>query len=134
VVVDEISPAVVAWNRGVLGALAGYPLRDRRVSVREVDIVDDLSRGEQEFDVILLDVDNGPTALSQTKNAWLYQGEGLARIHTMLRPRGVLGVWSAGPDSRFTKRLRAQRFAVEEHQVRAAGSRGKRHTIWIARR
>jgi hypothetical protein len=46
----------------------------------------------------------------------------------------VLGVWSAGPDARFVERLRAQRFRVDEHRVYASGSRGRRHTIWIARR
>jgi spermidine synthase len=132
--VDEISPAVVAWNRGVLGSLAGHPMRDRRVAVHEADVVDDLLRNEDPLELILLDVDNGPSALSQARNAWLYRGEGLARLHARLSPRGVLGVWSAGPDPRFAKRLRSVGFVVEEHLVRASGSRGKRHVVWIARR
>ena len=134
VFVDEISPAVIAWNRGALGELAGHPLRDARVRVRELDVVDDLMRAEEPFDVILLDVDNGPSALSQARNAWLYRERGVARLHAALRSGGVLGVWSAGSDPRFVKRLRAQRFHVDEHRVHASGVRGKRHTIWIARR
>lgn len=132
--VDEISPAVIAWNRGPLGELAGHPTKDERVSVREGDVIDALARGEERFEVILLDVDNGPSALSQARNGWLYREQGLARVHASLSPGGVLGVWSAGPDPRFVKRLRAQRFVVDEHGVRASGSRGKRHTIWIAKR
>jgi spermidine synthase len=134
VVVDEISPAVVAWNRGALGELAGQPLRDPRVQLRTVDVIDDLMHAEEPFDVILLDVDNGPSALSQARNAWLYGERGLARLNAALRPGGVLGVWSAGPDPRFVQRLRAQRFRVDEHRVHAFGTRGKRHTIWIAKR
>lgn len=134
VCVDEISPAVIAWNRGVLGALAGHPLRDRRVHLQEADVVDDLMRGKDPLELILLDVDNGPSALSQARNAWLYQGDGLARARARLGPGGVLGVWSAGPDPRFVKRVRAVGFAVEEHRVRASGARGKRHVVWLARR
>jgi spermidine synthase len=134
VVVDEISPAVIAWNRGALGELAGQPLRDPRVLLRAVDVIDDLMHTEEPFEVILLDVDNGPSALSQARNAWLYGERGLARLSAVLSPGGVLGVWSAGPDPRFVKRLRAQRFRVDEHRVHAFGARGKRHTIWIAKR
>ncbi len=134
VLVDEISPAVIAWNRGVLGALAGHPLKDPRVRVREADVIDDLLHDDGPLELILLDVDNGPSALSQSRNAWLYQGEGLCRLHARLSPRGVLGVWSAGPDPRFVKRLRGASFVVEEHLVRASGTRGKRHVVWIARR
>lgn len=134
VLVDEISRAVIGWNRGALGELAGHPLRDQRVLVRELDVVDDLMRAEEPFDLILLDVDNGPSALSQARNAWLYRERGIARLHDALSPGGVLGVWSAGPDPRFVKRLRAQRFRVDEHRVHASGSRGKRHTLWIAKR
>lgn len=134
VVVAEISPAVIAWNRGALGALAGQPLRDPRVLVRAVDVIDDLMHAEEPFETILLDVDNGPSALSQARNAWLYGERGLERLHAALSPGGVLGVWSAGPDPRFVRRLRARRFRVDEHRVPAFGTRGKRHTIWIAKR
>jgi spermidine synthase len=134
VVVDEISPAVIAWNRGALGALAGQPLRDPRVCVRAVDVIDDLQHAEECFELILLDVDNGPSALSQARNNWLYTARGLARLSAALSPAGVLGVWSAGPDQRFVERLRAQRFRVDEHRVPASGARGKRHIVWIARR
>src|SRR6185295_10643999 len=38
VVVSELLPAVVEWNRGPLGALADHPLRDRRVRVAAGDV------------------------------------------------------------------------------------------------
>jgi len=134
VIVDEISPAVIRWNQGVLGALAGHPLSDPRVEVREADIVAQLKGGGERFDIILLDVDNGPTALSQARNAWLYRDEGIARLGGALAPQGVLGVWSAGSDAKFVERLRRARLRVEEHRVPASGRRGKRHVVWIARR
>jgi spermidine synthase len=131
VVVAELSPAVVAWNRGVLADLARRPLHDPRVQVREGDIADELSQ-PLAFDLILLDVDNGPAALTQAHNARLYDQAGVARLWAALRTRGVLAVWSAGPDAAFAERLRA-RFRVTEHTVRAHTARsGKRHTIWLA--
>ena len=39
VVVAELVPAVVEWNRGVLADLAGRPLDDRRTELREADVV-----------------------------------------------------------------------------------------------
>lgn len=134
VTVDEISAAVIEWNRGVLGALAGHPLRDGRATVKQLDIVTHLLEDDEELELILLDVDNGPRALSQARNAWLYGPPGVRRLRERLRPGGVLGVWSAGPDRGFVQRLRAERLEVQEHRVPASGGRGKRHTLWIARR
>ena len=55
-------PAVVEWNRGPLGPLAGHPLNDKRVRVdMGVGVTLGSSRGR--FDVVLLDVGNGPAAL-----------------------------------------------------------------------
>src|SRR4029434_5775253 len=59
VVQAELQPAVVDWNRGPLGPLASYPLRDRRVRVETVDVADILRRAKRRFDAVILDVDNG---------------------------------------------------------------------------
>ena len=134
VVVAELVPAVVAWNRGPLGEQAGHPLHDPRVTVREVDVARILSTGQQAFDAILLDVDNGPEGLTRKENDWLYSINGLSEAYAALRPRGILAVWSAGPDKAFLQRLRKVGFEVDEMQVRAHGTRGARHIIWFARR
>ena len=134
VVVAELVPAVVAWNRGVLGEPAGHPLLDTRVSVREGDVARLLQHSTQSYDAILLDVDNGPEGLTRRENDWLYGVNGLTAAYTALRPRGVLAVWSAGPDPAFLQRLRKVGFEVEEVQVRAHGKKGARHIIWFAGR
>jgi spermidine synthase len=134
VVVAELVPAVVAWNRGVLGESAAHPLRDPRVSVREGDVARVLVEGQQAYDAILLDVDNGPEGLTRKQNDWLYGVDGLAAAYAALRPRGVLAVWSAGPDRVFPQRLRKVGFEVDEVRVPAHGSKGARHIIWFARR
>jgi len=135
VIVAELIPAVVAWNRGPLGELAGHPLRDDRVTVREVDVAWILRAEKSAYDAILLDVDNGPKELTRNGNDWLYAQGGLSAAFAALRPGGVLAVWSAGPDLAFSDRLRKTGFKVEETRVRAREARGgARHTIWIAER
>lgn len=132
IVVAELVPEVVEWNRGALGAHAGHPLRDPRVSVREVDVARILSIERNAWDAIVLDVDNGPDGLTRTGNDWLYSLAGLAASHAALRVDGVLTVWSAHPDRTFSARLRQTGFAVEEVPTRAHGNRGARHMIWRA--
>jgi spermidine synthase len=133
--VAELVPAVVAWNRGPLGNLAGHPLRDGRVTVRQVDVAQIMRAEQSAYDAILLDVDNGPKGLTRKGNDWLYGQAGLSAAFAALRPGGVLVVWSAGPDHAFGHRLRRTGFMVEEVCARARGVRGgARHTIWIAGR
>ena len=134
VVVAELMPAVIAWNRGVLGALAGHPLADRRTEVAPGDIAKLLRASEAAFDAILLDVDNGPAAFTQEANSGLYDNAGLAMIRRALRPRGVLAVWSAWDDRKFEHRLKHHGYALETHHVRARLKQGgPRHTIFVGR-
>jgi len=135
VVVAELVEAVVAWNRGLLGELAGYPVDDGRVVVRVADVAELLREGRGGYDAILLDVDNGPQGLTRQGNNWLYARPGLAAASAALRPGGVLAVWSAGPDRPFDARLRRTGLTVEELQVRGRSPAGRgRYTIWLGRR
>jgi len=134
VVVAELVPAVVTWNRGPLGEHAGYPIKDPRVTVREGDVARIIKDEQRAFDAILLDVDNGPEGLTRKKNDWLYSMNGLIAAYEALRPQGVLAVWSAGPAQDFLQRLKKVGFKVDEKRVRAYGKKGARHIIWFARR
>jgi spermidine synthase len=135
VVVAELVPEVVRWNRGPLAALSGPSLNDSRVIVRETD-VGQLIRGEKNaYDAILLDVDNGPDSFTAKSNNRLYTLAGLHAAHAALRPAGVLAVWSAGGDPSFTRRLQQARFTVEEVPVRGrTATKGSRFLIWLAQR
>ena len=133
VVVAELVPAVVAWNRGPLADLAGRPLQDVRVTVREVDVARILQTEQRAYDAVLLDVDNGPAGLTWKANDRLYARAGLEAAYGALRAAGVLAVWSPSSDRAFAKRLRGVGFEVAEVCVRALGPRGGgRHTIWLA--
>jgi spermidine synthase len=133
VIVAELAESIVEWNRGPLAHLAGHPLDDARVQV-EIGDVRRVMRGAAPWHAILLDVDNGPAALTRASNAGLYDSPGLAAAHAALAPGGVLVVWSAGPDDRFTARLTQADFVAETHPVRAGKGRGTRHTLFLARR
>jgi spermidine synthase len=122
------------WNRGPLGPLADHPLKDRRVRVEVRDALEILRESAASFDAILLDVDNGPAAFTDSNNASLYGDAGLAAARTALRPGGVLAVWSAWEDRRFQQRLKYAGFEVSVERVRARLKQGgPRHTIFLGR-
>jgi spermidine synthase len=134
-VVAELVPAVIQWNRGLLANLAGHPLDDPRVTVREADVAQILKADRRAYDAILMDVDNGPEGLTRQNNQWLYSQAGLVAAAAALRPSGVLAVWSVGPNRDFTGRLREAGFAVDEVRVRSRSPRkGSWHTIWLGQR
>lgn len=135
VVVAELVPAIVRWNRGLLGHVAGHPLADPRASIHEGDVGEAIRAAPDAWDAILLDVDNGPKGLTRPSNDWLYGWHGLAAAHAALRPGGVLAVWSAAPDVAFTRRMQRADFEVEVVPVRARGEKGGRqHVVWVGRR
>jgi spermidine synthase len=132
VVVAELVPAVVHWNRKYVGHLAGFPLNDPRTVVHEGDVAQQLRRVDA-FDAILLDVDNGPEGLTRSENDWLYGAGGLHSARKALREDGVLAVWSASSDRSFTTRVRATGFHVEEFGARTwSRDSSSRHHIWLA--
>jgi len=132
VVVAELSPHVVRWNRGEHGALADRPLDDKRVKVVVDDVANVIADGTG-YDAILLDVDNGPDAITHRGNANLYKRAGLARAKAALRPGGVLAVWSSFSSKTFTRWLDAVGFDVELLRPRSARPGGPRYYIWLAR-
>lgn len=135
-VVAELVPALVAWNEGPLAHLAGRPLADPRVRLQPRDVLACAAEAERAFDAVLLDVDNGPSALAHAANARLYARKGLQALRRALKAGGVLAVWSAGPDERFLERLEAAGFAAELRQVpgRSGTSKGIRHAVFLATR
>lgn len=132
VVVAELVPEVVDWNRSLIGAPAGKPLDDARSQIYVGDVADLIQQQPAGFDAILMDVDNGPEALVRSENNWLYGVAGLEATRAALRPRGVLAVWSSSPDRPFSKRLMQAGFDIKEHMVRPhRAGKGPRHHIWI---
>jgi spermidine synthase len=134
VTVAELIPEVVVWNQGPLGNCAKNPLQDPRTKLYVGDVRELLSIKKPTFDAILLDVDNGPEGLTQKGNNSIYSAQGLDDIYKTLRPKGMLAVWSAGPDNLFIVRLKKSGFKADTRIVRARPGKGSRHTIFLARK
>ncbi len=134
VVVAELVPGLIEWNRGPLGKYAGDPLHDPRATVRQGDVAKILREQNKAYDAILLDVDNGPHAITRKKNNWLYSSDGLTEAYRALRPNGILAIWSAGPDREFMQRLQKIGFKVKQVRVREHQNKGDLHAIWFAER
>ncbi len=133
ITVAELVPEVISWARGPMAGLFGDSLSDPRADIRAADVGEVIQSSPSTFDAILLDVDNGPEALIRKANDALYDFRGLKATHRALRPRGVLAVWSSGPNDAFTRRLREADFDVNEVGVRATSKRsGAHHVIWFA--
>jgi len=131
--VAEQSSSVVDWNRAHVGGLAGRPLEDPRVTVRVGDVRDRIGKARAAYDLILLDVDNGPAALIHDANAGLYDATGIVACHVALKEGGALAVWAAGPDEAYLRRL--QRCGFDASAVRVAprpGAGGRKRVVFVA--
>ncbi len=133
VVVAEILPAVIEWNRNPVYKLAGDAMADQRATVLQQDVWDVIRVERMGFDSIILDVDNGPAALTTGGNERLYEEPGLKLARGALRPAGCLAFWSAAADPEFERRLARAGFTVEVHLSRARPNSGSRHTLFLGR-
>lgn len=133
VVVGELLGAVVEWNRKFMGELNGQPLADQRVHLKTGDIVELIAQSKGRFDAILLDIDNGPSAMTDSGNYRLYGHEGIMACQRALRQKGCLAVWSAEPSKNFEQLLMSYNFHVRRYRVPAyKGSKSQSHFIWVA--
>jgi len=131
--VGELLAAVVEWNREFLGELNGQPLEDERVDLKTGDIVELISGSKNRFDAILLDIDNGPDAMTDSGNRRLYCHEGIWACRRALRKQGCLAVWSAKPSKQFEQLLMSCSFHVRRFRVPAyKGSKSQSHFVWVA--
>lgn len=128
----ELVPQVVEWNRKYLGEFSGHPLKDKRVKVQIGDVGRILRSAENNYDAILLDVDNGPEGLTKTNNNWLYSYQGLTVAKNALKEHGILAVWSVSDEPKFTERLEKVGYKVSVEKVRTHGHKGSHHIIWLA--
>ena len=134
VVVAEIIPAVVAWNRDLRFGLAGTAVDDERDDLRLGDVAHLLQHSPRAFDAIMMDVDNGANALTTAANTRLYCNAGIEIAAAALRPNGRLAYWSAHSDRAFEQSLRRVGMHVVVTNVRSHPSSRTYHTVFVAQR
>jgi spermidine synthase len=131
--VSELLPAVVDWNRTYLGILNGQPLKDKRTKVITGDIYQLLSRSTGKFDSILLDIDNGPNAITDSGNQRLYSPAGIQICRRALRKKGCLAIWSAEPNKAFEQILIGCGFHIRRYKLNPYKESNKTSLfVWIA--
>jgi len=133
--VVEIEPALVEWLRAGLVPEGPSLLADERVTIVVADIVMALAEAhDASYDLVLLDVDNGPGHLVHTTNAALYEPPALADARRILRPGGALVVWSAAEAPELEESLRQVFSDVtpERHAV-TLQDRDEHYWLYVAR-
>lgn len=134
VVVAELLPEVVTWNRNPAYALAAEALADPRTEIVIGDVAHVIRRSDAAFDAILLDADNQTTTMNTAGNAWLYEAAGLAAVHRALTANGTAVYWSAGEEPVFAKRFASNGFEVRVQRVRRHPCAKASHFLLIGRR
>jgi spermidine synthase len=133
VVVAEQSADVVDWNRRHFSQLNGDPLLDKRVHLKTGDVLKIIADADRRFDAILLDIDNGPDAMTDSGNRRLYDRAGIEACRRALCERGCLAVWSADASKPFEQQLMRCGFHVRRFRVPAyKGSKSQGRIIWVA--
>ena len=105
--VVEIEQALVDWMRA--GTIPHGPalLADERVHIVVADVAVALAEAPPaSYDLILLDVDNGPGYLVHDTNADLYRAPALENARRALREGGALVIWSAAEALELEERMR----------------------------
>jgi spermidine synthase len=127
VTVVEVEPAVIGWHRG---PLAGHIRSDPRLRVVGADIVSWLATTDERYDLIALDVDNGPDWTVTETNGALYAPAGVDRIRSRLTTGGAATWWSAASSAQFEAALRRAFARVQVLPVAVA--RGEPDVVYLA--
>lgn len=136
IVIAELLPEIAEWNRTHLAPVNGACLDDPRVELRIEDVARVLAGAAdgERFDVILLDVDNGPAALVAKRNGGLYGRRGIASVRSALTRKGTVIFWSANRDKAFAESLDRAGFDVTEVAAKAYPQAKKpTHTLFVAK-
>jgi spermidine synthase len=132
--VVELIPEIIEWNKTFLKDLNGKLINDNRVELLIKDAFEVIKRSKNEsYDAIILDTDNGPTALVQKENHRFYSRNGLKMIHQRIKRGGKLAIWSANNDPNFVDSLKQSNFEVETIPAKS-NENAKRfnHVIFLA--
>ena len=133
VVVSELLSAVADWNREYLKELNSQPLDDQRTRLIIGDIIPLIAQSSGQFDAILLDVDNGPSAVTDSGNQRLYSQAGIQACRRALRKSGSLAIWSSEPSKTFEQLLMKCGFHVRRYKGKAhKDGNSKPLYIWVA--
>ena len=92
--VVELEPVIVNWNRTWFADLNAHCLEDPRLDTVVGDFHDYVMTADARYDLVCLDVDNGPEMLVRDSNARIYGPDFLRAIREIVKPDGVFSLWA----------------------------------------
>jgi spermidine synthase len=135
VVVVELESALIGWMRD--GTIPHGPalLADKRLHVVDADIVQAVAEALSTYDLVLLDVDNGPGYLVHPSNEAVYQREFLEATRAILDPGGALAIWSADPAPELARTMEEVFGSCTEHRYDVLlQERPEEYLLYLSRR
>jgi spermidine synthase len=133
ITVAEFSSAVIDWFERHVHASV-LPEIPENVKIRETDAIAHLKSGAQGssgYDLILLDIDNGPEPLVRASNATLYDREGLDLLRNALNEDGSVLLWSGFESESFEARARDAGFSLMRRVVANGPRPDLDHHIYV---
>jgi spermidine synthase len=131
VTVVELEAPIIEWHRRDLIAGSSKSVNDPRTEVYHQDFLRFCDECQTKFDLIAVDIDNGPDWLSHQTNSALYSGSYLHRLAEMLNREGILTLWSAAASLGLKQRLAGIFGSVTEMEVADHNGEGKTITAFI---
>ncbi|MBY7143548.1 spermine/spermidine synthase [Virgibacillus sp. NKC19-3] len=131
VTVIEIEKAIITWNRTYLAAFSNHALEDSRTTIIQADFLEWINAASDKFDVICLDIDNGPDWTVTDSNTKLYQTNTLHLLAGLLSSGGVLAFWSAASSQAFVEKLK--KYFEEVQEIPVPQEKGEDDYIYLAK-
>ena len=114
----EINENVITLNRGPLTEENDNCLADPRVRVYQADFYDFICGGGDCYELICMDIDNGPMQLARSDNSRVYLSDFFGRVRQRLAPGGSFWVWSCGPSPQLLQDLEGEFARAGERVIR----------------
>jgi spermidine synthase len=106
ITVVEIEQKIIEWNRTYLSAFSEGALNQPKVDVVNEDFIQWMKNTQQKYDVICLDIDNGPDWVVIDDNDKLYGDAGIYNLLKLMNESGAISFWSAAKSDRFEEGLK----------------------------
>ena len=129
--VVEIEEALVGWMRDGTIPHGQTMLADERANPVVADVSVALPEADaSSYDLVLLDVDNGPSFLVHESNARLYEATFLDEVRRILRPGGALVIWSMDEASALQSAM-ADTFDATEARPQPVRLQDRDEEYWL---
>jgi spermidine synthase len=131
ITVAEFSPAVIGWfDRHVRASV--LPEMTENVKIQETDAIAHFRSGTR-YDLILLDIDNGPEPFTRQSNATLYDRAGLDLLRNAINENGSVLLWSGFQSAEFEATAREAGFSVTRRVIANGPRADLDHHIYVLR-